>query len=236
MFASSSAPTGETLMTSGNFGIIPASCTEPLFASAADCNGAAKRFIDVVLGLLAFAVWAVPMLLIALLICIDSPGPILFRQRRTGYRNLPFETLKFRTMTHHAPDQGHLRQTTRHDPRVTRVGALLRRLSLDELPQLFNVLRGDMSLVGPRPHAPGSCAGGTPFELVTPNYRARHRVRPGITGLAQVRGLRGETETEDKLVRRLDADLEYIANWSLWLDFGVLARTMVTVFTDHNAY
>ena len=236
MFASSSGPTRDTLMTSGNFGIIPASYTEPLFTSAADCNGAAKRFIDVVISVLALAVWAVPMLLIGLLICIDSPGPILFRQRRTGYRNLPFETLKFRTMAHHAPDQGYLRQTTRHDPRVTRVGALLRRLSLDELPQLFNVLRGDMSLVGPRPHAPGSCAGGTPFELVTPDYRARHRVRPGITGLAQVRGLRGETDTEDKLIRRVDADLEYIANWSLWLDFAVLVRTPVSILIERNAY
>jgi lipopolysaccharide/colanic/teichoic acid biosynthesis glycosyltransferase len=111
---------------------------------------------------------------------------------------------------------------------VTPVGAFLRRLSLDEFPQLFNVLRGDMSLVGPRPHAPGTCAGGKPFELVTSFYPIRHRVRPGITGLAQVRGLRGQTETEEKLIRRVDADLEYIANWSLWLDFAVLARTVVS--------
>jgi lipopolysaccharide/colanic/teichoic acid biosynthesis glycosyltransferase len=109
-------------------------------------------------------------------------------------------------------------------------------LSLDELPQLINVLRGDMSLVGPRPHAPGSCAGGTPFEQVTPYYPARHRVRPGITGLAQVRGLRGETDTEDKLIRRVDADLEYIANWSLWLDFAVLVRTPVSILIERNAY
>jgi polysaccharide biosynthesis protein PslA len=236
MFASSSVPTSDTLMHSGKFSVIPASYTAPLFASAADCNGAAKRFIDVVISLVAIAVCAVPMLVIALLICVDSPGPILFRQRRTGYRNLPFETLKFRTMAHHAPDHGRLRQTTRHDPRVTRVGAFLRRLSLDELPQLFNVLRGEMSLVGPRPHAPGSCAGGTPFELVTPNYPARHRVRPGITGLAQVRGLRGETDTKDKLIRRVDADLEYIAKWSLWLDFAVLVRTPVSVLIERNAY
>jgi polysaccharide biosynthesis protein PslA len=236
MFASSSGPTGDTLMNSGNFSAIPGSCTASRFASAADCNGATKRCIDVIIGILALAVSAVPMLLIALLICVDSPGPILFRQRRTGYRNVPFETLKFRTMADHAPDQGRLRQATRHDPRVTRVGAVLRRLSLDELPQLFNVLRGEMSLVGPRPHAPGSCAGGTPFELVTPNYPARHRVRPGITGLAQVRGLRGETETEDKLIRRVDADLEYIANWSLWLDFAVLVRTPKSILTERNAY
>jgi exopolysaccharide biosynthesis polyprenyl glycosylphosphotransferase len=235
MFASRSGASGD-VMIPGNLDLNPISYAEPLFAAAADCNGIAKRCIDIVLGLLALAVWAVPMLAIALLIRLDSPGPILFRQRRTGYRNLPFETLKFRTMHHHPPERGRLHQTTRHDPRVTRVGAFLRRLSLDELPQLFNVLRGDMSLVGPRPHAPGSCAGGTPFELVTPYYPVRHRVRPGITGLAQVRGLRGETETEDKLIRRVEADLEYIANWSLWLDFGLLARTVVSVVTDRNAY
>jgi exopolysaccharide biosynthesis polyprenyl glycosylphosphotransferase len=236
MFESSSRQSGNAPLTSADFGIIPVSYAEPLFAAARGCNGAAKRFTDIVISLLALSIAALPMLAIALLIRLDSPGPILFRQRRIGYRNLPFETLKFRTMHHHASAQGGLRQTTRHDPRVTRVGVLLRRFSFDELPQLFNVLRGDMSLVGPRPHAPGTCAGGKPFELVTPFYPVRHRVRPGITGLAQVRGLRGETETEDKLIRRVEADLEYIANWSLWLDFGVLARTAVAIFSDRNAY
>jgi lipopolysaccharide/colanic/teichoic acid biosynthesis glycosyltransferase len=104
------------------------------------------------------------------------------------------------------------------------------------LPQLFNVLRGEMSIVGPRPHAPGTCAGGRPFELVTPYYSERHRVRPGITGLAQARGLRGETETEEKLRRRVDADLEYIETWSLWLDLAIMARTAVSVLAMHNAY
>jgi lipopolysaccharide/colanic/teichoic acid biosynthesis glycosyltransferase len=104
------------------------------------------------------------------------------------------------------------------------------------MPQLFNVLRGDMSLVGPRPHAPGTCAGGTPFELVTPHYPARHRVRPGVTGLAQVRGWRGETESEEKLLRRLECDLEYIATWSLWQDAVILVRTVAPVLAMHNAY
>ena len=139
------------------------------------------------------------MLLIALAIRLESRGPALFRQRRIGFANVGFEMWKFRTMHHHAPEPGRLTQATRHDKRVTRVGAILRRCSLDELPQLFNVLRGDMSLVGPRPHAPGTCAGGKPFEMVTPHYAARHRVRPGLTGLAQVRGWRGETETEDEV-------------------------------------
>jgi lipopolysaccharide/colanic/teichoic acid biosynthesis glycosyltransferase len=127
-------------------------------------------------------------------------------------------------------------QATRHDTRVTRFGAILRRTSFDEMPQLFNVLRGDMSLVGPRPHAPGTCAGGTPFELVTPHYPARHRVRPGVTGLAQVRGWRGETESEEKLLRRLECDLEYIATWSLWQDAVILVRTVAPVLAMHNAY
>jgi lipopolysaccharide/colanic/teichoic acid biosynthesis glycosyltransferase len=236
MFASSRSTSSDVVLTSPGFTVTPGSCAEPMFASAGGCNGTAKRFIDIVISLLALAIVAVPLLIIACLIRIDSPGPILFRQRRIGYRNLPFEALKFRTMYHHTRGRGGLRQTTRHDPRVTPVGAFLRRLSLDEFPQLFNVLRGDMSLVGPRPHAPGTCAGGKPFELVTSFYPIRHRVRPGITGLAQVRGLRGQTETEEKLIRRVDADLEYIANWSLWLDFAVLARTVVSVLIDRNAY
>jgi lipopolysaccharide/colanic/teichoic acid biosynthesis glycosyltransferase len=119
---------------------------------------------------------------------------------------------------------------------VTRVGGFLRRWSLDELPQLCNVLRGDMSLVGPRPHAPGTCAGGKPFEMVTPRYHARHRVRPGMTGLAQIRGLRGETETEEKLLRRVAADLEYIEKWSFRLDLTILARTAISVACTRNAY
>ena len=161
---------------------------------------------------------------------------MLFRQRRIGFANVGFEMWKFRTMRHHAPERGRLTQATRHDRRVTRVGAFLRHTSLDELPQLFNVLRGDMSLVGPRPHAPGTCAGGKPFELVTPHYPARHRVKPGLTGLAQIRGWRGETETEEKLLRRVESDLEYIDNWSLWLDLVILARTAMPVFAMRNAY
>ncbi len=192
--------------------------------------------MDVVIALLLLTAFAGVMLLLALAIRLDSPGPILFRQRRIGLGNTGFEIWKFRTMQHHAPEWGRLTQTTRHDPRITRLGSFLRRTSLDELPQLFNVLHGDMSIVGPRPHAPGTCAGGKPFEQVTPHYSARHRVRPGITGLAQVRGWRGETDTEFKLLRRVEADLEYIDNWSLSLDFAILARTAVSVIAMRNAY
>jgi lipopolysaccharide/colanic/teichoic acid biosynthesis glycosyltransferase len=199
-------------------------------------HGAAKRGIDIAVSLLVLLLHAPLMLLIAIAVTLDSPGPVLFRQRRIGLHGRPFELLKFRTMQVCPRDRGRLRQTCPHDPRVTRIGALLRRRSFDELPQLLNVLRGDMSLVGPRPHAPGTCAGVTPFEQVSERYPRRHRVRPGMTGLAQVRGWRGQTDTKEKLLRRLDSDLEYIATWSLGLDCVILARTVATVLRMRNAY
>jgi Undecaprenyl-phosphate glucose phosphotransferase len=195
-----------------------------------------KRAEDLVIGCVALAICAIPMAVIALLIRLDSPGPVLFRQRRTGFNNHDFEMLKFRTMHHHLAEYAIRRQTTRNDPRVTRVGALLRRTSLDELPQLLNVLRGEMSIVGPRPHAPGTRAGSRPFEQVVERYAARHRVKPGLTGLAQVRGYRGETKTEDILVKRVESDLEYIDSWSVWLDLEIVLRTAVIVIRMKNAY
>ncbi len=195
-----------------------------------------KRGEDVLVGALALALCAIPMALIALAIRLDTPGPVLFRQKRTGFNNHEFEMLKFRTMHHHMAEYSIRRQTTRNDPRVTRLGAFLRRTSLDELPQIFNVLRGEMSIVGPRPHAPGTRAGSRPFEQVVDRYAARHRVRPGLTGLAQVRGLRGETRTEEKLIRRVESDLEYIDAWSLWLDVVIMLRTLVIVLRMQNAY
>src|SRR5579863_3514875 len=185
------------MLTTADVAVIPLSYAEPAYLTLGGCNGPAKRIFDIVGSLFLLICWIVPMLLIALAITLDSPGPILFRQRRIGYGNIGFTTLKFRTMRHAPQPRGALRQATRDDRRVTRIGRCLRRWSLDELPQLCNVLRGEMSLVGPRPHAPGTCAGGKPFEMVTPRYYARHRVRPGMTGLAQIRGLRGETETEE---------------------------------------
>jgi lipopolysaccharide/colanic/teichoic acid biosynthesis glycosyltransferase len=183
-------------------------------------NAAIKRSADLFLALLALALFALPMLAIALAIRFDSPGPALFRQPRIGLSGRPFELLKFRTMRHHTPCCGDCAQARRYDPRVTRVGHWLRCSSFDELPQLFNVLRGEMSVVGPRPHTPGTRAGGRLFEEVAPHYGERHQVRPGMTGLAQIRGWRGETDTEDKLLRRVDSDLEYIAGWSLALDLS----------------
>jgi exopolysaccharide biosynthesis polyprenyl glycosylphosphotransferase len=197
--------------------------------------GAVKMVEDYVLALAALAVAAVPMALIALAIRLDSPGPVLFRQRRTGFNNRDFFVFKFRTMYHEHTDHDVQRQVMEGDPRVTPVGAILRRTSLDELPQIFNVLRGEMSFIGPRPHAPGTRAGGKLFEEVVDRYAARHRVKPGLTGLAQVRGWRGPTETEEKLIRRVESDLEYIENWSPWLDFVILVRTLLAVARMRNA-
>jgi exopolysaccharide biosynthesis polyprenyl glycosylphosphotransferase len=199
-------------------------------------NRLVKRIEDIAFALPAPLLFAIPMILIAAAIRLDSAGPAIFRQRRIGLDGRPFEMLKFRTMYHAADRQDVCRQATRHDPRVTRVGALLRRLSFDELPQLFNVLRADMSLVGPRPHAPGTCAAGQRFEEVTQLYTARHRVKPGMTGLAQVRGWRGETDTLEKFLHRIDSDLEYIETWCLALDLRIICRTVFTVLRMRNAY
>jgi Undecaprenyl-phosphate glucose phosphotransferase len=195
-----------------------------------------KRGEDLLVGGIALVLCAIPMAVIALAIRLDSPGPVLFRQKRTGFNNGEFEMLKFRSMHHHLAEYRIREQTRVNDKRVTRVGAILRCTSLDELPQIFNVLRGDMSIVGPRPHAPGTCAGSRPFEQVVERYAARHRVKPGLTGLAQVRGYRGETNTEEKLIHRVESDLEYIDSWSLGLDLLILLRTVFTVLRMKNAY
>jgi lipopolysaccharide/colanic/teichoic acid biosynthesis glycosyltransferase len=196
----------------------------------------AKRLLDIVLALSVLLVWAVPMMAIALLVKLDTPGPILFRQRRLGLHGRPFALLKFRTMYDHDHSPFECRQATEHDPRITRLGHLLRCTSLDELPQMFNVLRGEMSIVGPRPHAPGTRAGGRLFEEVCHRYADRHRVRPGVTGLAQVRGWRGQTDTEDKLCHRIECDLEYIATWSLRLDLLIVWQTIFAVLRMRNAF
>ncbi|QMW22058.1 undecaprenyl-phosphate glucose phosphotransferase [Sandaracinobacteroides saxicola] len=195
-----------------------------------------KRVEDwaLTLGILFF-VWPV-MLLAAIAIKLDTPGPVFFRQPREGFNNQPFRVWKFRSMTHDECEVDGIRQATRNDKRVTRVGAVLRRTSIDELPQLFNVLTGDMSLVGPRPHAASTRAGGRLFNDVVATYAARHKVKPGITGWAQVCGWRGETDTEDKLVKRLEHDLHYIENWSIGFDLYILVRTVFAVMVPRNAF
>jgi lipopolysaccharide/colanic/teichoic acid biosynthesis glycosyltransferase len=195
-----------------------------------------KRTADLVLASIGLIVMSIPMLLVAAAIRVTSKGPTLFRQERIGRNGRRFVVLKFRTMHHIVERPGPFPQAIRDDPRVTRIGAWLRRTSFDEFPQLLNVLVGSMSLVGPRPHAPGTCAAGRPFETITHRYGARHAVKPGMTGLAQIRGWRGETDTEEKLLRRIDSDLEYIATWSLGRDLLIICRTIVTVLHMTNAY
>jgi exopolysaccharide biosynthesis polyprenyl glycosylphosphotransferase len=195
-----------------------------------------KRFEDVVLALLAILFVSPVLLLIAITVKSTSRGPVLFRQRRLGYNNRVIEVLKFRSMYTHLADADARQQALRGDKRVTPFGAWLRRTSLDELPQLFNVLRGDMSLVGPRPHAMATTASGLALDEAAPDYSARHRVKPGITGLAQVNGYRGALDSVDKIVHRVNHDLYYIENWSLRLDLKILWQTVKLVLSDHNAF
>lgn len=197
-----------------------------------DWNNLVKSVEDYVLGTILLVIALPLMALIALAVKLESKGPVLFRQRRRGLNCEVIEVLKFRTM-HVAEDGASVPQATKDDPRVTRVGRVLRRLSLDELPQLVNVLRGEMSLVGPRPHA---LAHDDHFGLTVDRYANRQQVKPGITGLAQIMGYRGETETADKIEGRIALDLDYVKRWSLWLDLKILAITMVRGWTAKNAY
>jgi len=193
---------------------------------------AAKRLLDIVIAAVALVSLAPVMLLTALLIKLDSSGPVLFRQKRNGFNGIVFTIYKFRSM--HILEEGdRIKQATRNDPRVTKIGAWIRRTSIDELPQLFNVLLGNMSLVGPRPHA---IAHNTEYQQIVSNYAFRHHVKPGITGWAQVNGLRGETQTIDKMERRIDHDIWYINHWSIWLDFRIIAKTMLLAFRQADAY
>jgi exopolysaccharide biosynthesis polyprenyl glycosylphosphotransferase len=196
----------------------------------------AKTVEDFVLGGLLLLFLAPLFPIVALAIKWESPGPVFFRQKRHGFDNRFINVYKFRTMYHEASDPLAARLVTRGDPRVTRVGAFLRKSSIDELPQLFNVLRGEMSIVGPRPHPLLAKAADLPYEEVMAEYIARHRVKPGITGWAQVRGWRGETDTVEKLVQRVEHDLFYIENWSLSFDLLILLRTPLAMLKAKNAY
>jgi Undecaprenyl-phosphate glucose phosphotransferase len=193
----------------------------------------AKAIEDRVLAAIALVVFAPLLALIALAVKLDSPGPVFFRQKRYGFANNEFTVFKFRTMRHAAAEDPNVPQARRGDPRVTRIGGFLRRTSLDELPQLFNVLLGDMSLVGPRPHA---VAHNVQFAQIIDDYLSRHRVKPGITGWAQINGLRGETDTPEKMRARVQHDLYYIDNWSLLLDLKILLLTPFHGFINKNAY
>ncbi|MGR2736834.1 undecaprenyl-phosphate glucose phosphotransferase [Billgrantia sp. Q4P2] len=192
-----------------------------------------KRLEDIILGIV-FSLIALPaVILIAILVKLTSPGPVLFKQYRTGVNGKRFKVYKFRSMKVHKEANGQVTQATKGDSRLTPIGAFLRRTSLDELPQFYNVLQGRMSIVGPRPHA---LAHNEHYKELVESYMRRHKVKPGITGWAQVNGLRGETDTLEKMQRRVDCDLWYIDNWSLWLDLRIIFLTIYKGFINKNAY
>jgi Undecaprenyl-phosphate glucose phosphotransferase len=193
---------------------------------------AVKRCFDVVAAGAGLIVLAPVLAAIAIAIKLDSPGPVLFRQLRHGYNRSLFRVYKFRTMTAKSSSEG-FRQATRHDARITRVGAFLRRTSLDELPQLFNVLGGTMSLVGPRPHVVELDEQFTPLVQ---HYATRHKIKPGITGWAQVKGHRGETRSTANMQDRISHDLYYLNHWSFWLDIKILLMTLTTIASQRNAF
>jgi exopolysaccharide biosynthesis polyprenyl glycosylphosphotransferase len=210
-------------------------------ANVADRNmrraaSAAKRAADVLVALTALLLTGPALLAIGLAIRLDSPGAILFRQQRIGMNGTVFRMWKFRTMYADMADEAAVRQTCRNDPRVTRIGRVLRRTSLDELPQLVNVLLGDMSIVGPRPHALGMTVAGLPPHVLVGEYTQRYRVKPGITGWAQINGSRGPVETEQKLRQRVELDCQYIETWSLGMDAWIMLRTAALLAFDHHAY
>ncbi len=196
----------------------------------------AKELEDKLLAGILLVLLAPLLSLIALAIRLESPGPVIFSQKRHGWNNTEFTIFKFRTMRWQPDDSGVLRQTTRRDERLTKVGAFLRRSSLDELPQLFNVLRGDMSVVGPRPHAVTMRTEERLGHEIIAEYAHRHRVKPGITGWAQVNGYRGATHRAEELRKRVEYDLFYIENWSLLFDLKILVLTGLRCFIDRNAF
>ena len=191
-----------------------------------------KHAEDILISYIALVILAIPMVIIALCVKLSSPGPVLYKQQRYGLSGKPISVWKFRSMSV-IEDDSEFVQAKAGDSRVTRCGAFLRKTSLDELPQFFNVLGGSMSIVGPRPHA---IAHNEEFRSKINGYMLRHKVKPGITGLAQVNGYRGETDTEEKMARRIRYDVDYINNWSVWLDMAIIFKTPMALISGENAY
>jgi len=201
-----------------------------------DWDSVAKRAFDIVFSLIGIVVLSPVMLAAAVAVKLDSKGPVLFRQKRLGFNNEVIDVYKFRSMYVDQGDAAAARLVTRGDPRVTRVGRFIRKTSIDELPQFFNVLKGDLSLVGPRPHAAAAKAQDRLYHEVVDGYFARHRVKPGVTGWAQINGWRGETDSDTKIMMRTAFDLDYIENWSLWFDLKILLLTPIRLLNTENAY
>ena len=195
-------------------------------------DGVLKRGFDLMVALSLLTLLAIPLAIIAVLVKLSSPGPVFFRQKRYGLMGEEIRVWKFRSMRA-CEDGSHVHQATKDDDRITPIGRILRKTSLDELPQLFNVVGGSMSLVGPRPHA---SAHNEQYRSLIDGYMLRHKVKPGITGLAQVNGWRGETETLEKMERRIEFDHRYIREWTLWMDLKILFQTVFVVFKQENAY
>lgn len=201
-----------------------------------DWDSVAKRTFDIVFSLLGIIALSPIMLATAIAIKLDSPGPVLFRQKRHGFNNEEIDVLKFRSMYTNMSDPTAKQAVTKGDPRVTRVGRFIRKTSIDELPQFFNALRGDLSLVGPRPHAVYAQTRDRMFAEVVEGYFARHKVKPGVTGWAQISGWRGEIDSDEKIKMRTECDLYYIENWSLWFDLKILFLTPIRLLNTENAY
>ena len=201
-----------------------------------DWDSVAKRAFDIVFSLVGIVVFSPIMLATAIAIKLDSKGPILFRQKRHGFNNEVINVYKFRSMYTELADPTAKQTVTRNDPRVTRVGRFIRKTSIDELPQFFNALFGSLSLIGPRPHAVAAQSHNLLYNEVVDGYFARHRVKPGVTGWAQINGWRGEMDTDEKIRTRTELDLHYIENWSLWFDLKILFLTPIRLLNTENAY
>ena len=195
-------------------------------------DGLLKRVEDFILGSIIFLIALIPMIIVAIGVKLSSPGPIIFKQHRYGLQGNRIEVWKFRTMSV-CENGDEVKQVTENDPRVTKFGRFLRMTSLDELPQFINVIQGRMSIVGPRPHV---VVQNEEYRKLISGYMLRHKVKPGITGLAQVSGWRGETDTLEKMQKRLDCDLDYIRKWSIWLDLKIIFKTIFVGFSGKNAY
>jgi len=196
----------------------------------------AKRFLDIIVSATALILLAPVLGAVCILIKIESRGPVIFRQERWGKNCSKIRIFKFRSMYTEKGDESGVAQTIRCDPRVTKVGKLIRRLNIDELPQLFNVLKGEMSLVGPRCHAIGMLAAGVVYEDLVPSYHERHVMKPGMTGLAQMRGLRGPTDRASKARARIACDLFYVQNFTIWLDIAIIGKTIFVELKGGNGF
>jgi Undecaprenyl-phosphate glucose phosphotransferase len=202
----------------------------------ADWDGVIKRVFDLTIGSLALVLLSPLMIATAIAVKLDSKGPVFFRQKRHGFNNEVISVWKFRSMYTDKSDFEVKQAVTKGDPRVTKVGRFIRKTSIDELPQLFNVLKGELSLVGPRPHAVNAQSSNRKWDAVVDGYFARHKVKPGITGWAQINGWRGEIDTPEKIRKRVEHDLYYIENWSVWFDLKIIVLTPIRLLNTENAY